>query len=157
MRTPCRVSNAKAGRVPALGAITPTSMRRTKVYVPKLVHLPHGSFDVSGFVDHSIAWKRNSSKFAEQYNSAVLSFDRPCLRRYLEFIGARLPPGLPYQYAYTPPSILGKPSRAWSLVSDDGPVATFTNVVEAYLVMKGFHKFGDRPDYHIIYTDFLRS
>jgi hypothetical protein len=152
----CRVSNSKGGRVPALDLITPSQIRHKKVYIRKLIHLSNGSFNVSGFVDHSIAWKRASNKTAEQFNSAVTCFPRPCLRRYLEFIGERAPRGVPYQY-YKPPFITSNPERVWTLTEDSGPLATFTNVVEAYLVMKGFHTFGDNHEIAIIYRDFMRT
>ena len=148
-----RVSNARGGRVPRLSLMTPPEHRHKKIHIKKRIRKGGHVFDVSGTVDHSIARRKNSRKTADQYNSAVTCFDKPCLKRWLEFTEQKVPRRLKYEY-YPPPPINPKPDRVWTLVNDEGPVATFTNMVEGHLIRLGFETFGDGYDYKLIYTDF---
>src|SRR5690606_13527150 len=141
------------GRVPRLDLVTPPDIRHKKTFVEKVIRLGRTTVNVSGFVDHSIAWRKNSTKFAEQYNSAVVLLSRPCLRRWLEFIDEPLPKNLGYEY-YPPPAIIPKPERIWTLYHAENPVATFTNLGEGYLIVRGFNVFGGDKDYHLIYHDY---
>jgi hypothetical protein len=105
--------------------------------------------------NHKIAWSHAHNKTADMFNSIVESYEKPCWRRYLEYLGFSPSTFTLYQYITTfpPPPIKPKPERIWTLIVDGTPVSCFTNVVEAWLVMIGLNKFGSIWDTHLIYQE----
>lgn len=101
---------------------------------------------------HKIFWKHKHNATADQHNSACLIFDRPCIRRYYDFIGLPVPPGWAYRTVYTPVSIAPKPGRIWVLTRDGEPFVSYSNAVEAWLVMLALNDY-EEEEYSLEYKE----
>jgi hypothetical protein len=103
--------------------------------------------------NHKIFWHNRSHRTADQHNSIVTQYKKPCLRRYLDFIGSNSRHKFDYITFYHPPSISPRPERFWTLFEGDEAISCFTNVIEAWLTLLGLQQFGCRYDLVLIYTD----
>jgi len=104
-------------------------------------------------INHKIYWRQKSNKSAIPYNTLAECYTRPCLRRWLEFTDGIAHPELPYLLCYEPPNILQRPERIWVLYDGTEPVATFTNMVEGWLIVLGMKEFGGQHGYTLHYID----
>lgn len=138
VRAPARFSNAKMGKPIGMHEIVPGKDRLK--------------------YKHRIFWASTSSKTADQNNSAVILYDNPCVRRWLEFKGGRVPKTLQY-FGHTPvPTrnplpITPKPSRYWTVLMDGHEHACYTNCVEAWFVVLGGEHFSPAHKWAMLYTD----
>ena len=133
MRISARVSSNKAGRPVPLAHQVPARERLD--------------------YRHRIYWSQRSKKSADQYNTIAESFDKPCLRRWLEYIGGRVPPNLRYKTSYTPGPFVQNPERYWVLLKGTEEVSCFTNCVEAWLVCLSANYFLSGERWTIFYVD----
>lgn len=137
-RAPARFSNAKMGRPVAIGEIVPGKDRKN--------------------YKHKIFWAASAVKTADQYNSVVTLYKNPCVRRWLEFKGGRVPKTLNY-YGHTPVPcrnplpITPKPSRYWTVLMDGQEYACYTNCVEAWLIVLSGERFSPGHKWAMLYTD----
>jgi hypothetical protein len=103
--------------------------------------------------NHKIFWNVRSNKTADQFNTITEQFKKPCLRRYLDFIGSSNRFEVYYITSYHPPSIQPHPERIWTLCEGERQIACFTNVVEAWLTLLSLQKFGSMYELTLVYTD----
>jgi hypothetical protein len=103
--------------------------------------------------NHKIFWHSRAHKTADQYNSVTEQFTKPCLRRYLDFIGSDQRYNFDYITLYHPPSITPSPERFWTLYDCEWAVCCFTNVVEAWLTLLALQTFGGKYNLALVYTD----
>lgn len=103
--------------------------------------------------NHKIFWSSRSHKTADQHNSVVEQFTKPCLRRYMDFIGSDQRFKFDYITFYHPPSITPTPERIWTLFDGEWPLCCFTNVVEAWLTLLSLQTFGGMYELTLKYTD----
>jgi hypothetical protein len=102
--------------------------------------------------NHKIYWSHSSHKTADMYNSVVSLYDKPCVKRWLEFRGCDSSRYV-YETWYRPLNIDANPERIWVLMHGKEPHTTFTSVVEAWFVLLGIYKFEEDFDWRIIYID----
>lgn len=102
---------------------------------------------------HKIYWSQRSKKSATEYNTIAESYDKPCLRRWLEFIGGKVPSHLLYRTQTTPAQLISKPDRYWVLIEGTDEVACFTNCIEAWLVCVSANYFKSGPRWTMFYVD----
>jgi hypothetical protein len=133
MLAPARLSHSKMGRPPAITNMVPGRDRLN--------------------YKHKIFWTHRSRKSAEQYNAIAEVYSKPCLRRWLEYVGGRVPKTLSYRTIYSPPSITPRPARYWILVRDNEEVSCFTNCTEAWLVCIGQNIFNTKHKWSLFYVD----
>jgi hypothetical protein len=133
---PARTSSSKMGSPVSLDNIVPGKDR---------VHYKHRLY-----------WTRSQTRSADQYNSIVVIYKQPCLRRWLDFVGGRIPKGVNYASFtpnYKPDSIKPRPMRYWTLIRDGEPFACYTNCVECWLLVLSGELFGSKHKWSMLYTD----
>lgn len=102
---------------------------------------------------HKIFWAKHHTRTADQYNSIVTVFKHPCPKRWLEFIGGRVPKGMAYATCYSPDPIKPRPVRFWTLLRDGEPYACYTNCVECWMLVLSGEHFGTKHKWSMLYTD----
>lgn len=104
--------------------------------------------------NHKIYWSKKSHASAAAFNYVAEYYDgRACLRRWLEFVYGDPEPTLAYQFCYQPPTIQSNPERIWTIYEGDRPIATYTNCIEAWMIVMGAKAFGANPDLTLHYID----
>src|ERR1044072_5938671 len=130
-RAPARLSSSKMGRPVGLHDIVPGRDRKT--------------------YKHKIYWAQHLTKTAEQYNSVVTIYNHPCMRRWLDFKGGRIPNQLKY-VSHIPPNpdipggktiaaVEARPARYWTVLKDGQEFVCYTNCVEAWFIVMGGEHF----------------
>jgi hypothetical protein len=103
---------------------------------------------------HRMYWHSKHNKSAERYTAIASIHDKPCIRRWLEFIGSRaIPRNAGYITNYAPPAITSNPLRLWILVKDGEEFAVFTNCVEAWLLSVSGQVFNSSHKWSVLYVD----
>jgi hypothetical protein len=130
---PARASASQTGRPLGFGDIVPGKDRHT--------------------YKHKIYWRSVSNRSADAFNSIVTTHDKPCLRRWLEFIGGKVPITLNYTTLYDPVHVSPRPMRYWTLYKSGEQWACYTNCVEAWLVCLAGNAFAFKDKWYLVYTD----
>lgn len=105
---------------------------------------------------HRIYWAKSQNTLADQYNSIVVIYKEPCIRRWLEFVGGRIPKGCAYKSyipSYLPDPVKPRPVRYWTLLRDGEPFACYTNCIECWLLVLSGEVFGIKHKWAMLYTD----
>lgn len=103
--------------------------------------------------NHQIYWSKKSHASASAYNYIAEVYNEPCLRRWLEFCFGEPEKSIPYKFCYTPPAVHPHPERIWVLYDGDMPVATYTNLIEGWMIVLGGRAFGNNHNLSLHYID----
>lgn len=133
MIAPARLSPGKMGRPVSLEYTVPGKDRRQ--------------------VKHAVFWARSSLKSADQYNSVVTLYSKPDMRRWLELKGGRIPKNMPYLTLFPPDSIKTKPERHWTVYKDGEPFISYTNCIEAWMIVLAGTQYAPGTRWAMVYTD----
>jgi hypothetical protein len=107
-----------------------------------------------GTFNHKIYWSAKSQDSAGAYNYICEAWgEKPCLRRWLEFINGDTEDSFRYLTFYAPDTIRSNPERVWVVYEGGEPVCSFTNAMEAWFIILGGKHFGNKFDYTIHYID----
>jgi hypothetical protein len=133
MVAPARLSASKMGRPITLEYTVPGKDRHKK--------------------QHAIFWANSNKRSADAYNSVVTLYSKPDMRRWLELKGGRIPKGMPYLTLFAPESIKPHCERYWTVFRDGEPFVSYTNCIEAWMIVLAGTQFAPGTRWAMVYTD----